>query len=135
MRPLRRSKGNYGFAGEEFVQIVTDMGREAVRTIQEGILNELIDDSKMQKQATALSIILTADRIATERIFKDKQYISITDAKNVLVDRSELSDNDRAYRFICDKVEMNPARFDDETNCEKWGCAGWRLCVFLYPGI
>lgn len=114
-------KGNYGFAGEEFVQIVTDMGREAVRTIQEGILNELIDDSKMQKQATALSIILTADRIATERIFKDKQYISITDAKNVLVDRSELSDNDRAYRFICDKVEMNPARFDDETNCEKWG--------------
>lgn len=114
-------KANYGFTGKEFVQVVSDMGKDAVREIQEGILRQLADDSKMQKQAMALSIILTADKIATERIFMDRQYISLSDAKNVLVDRSELSDSERAYRFICDKVEMNPARFDAETNCEKWG--------------
>lgn len=114
-------KANYGFAGKEFVQIVSDMGKDAVREIQEGILQQLMDDNKMQKQAMALSIVLTADKIATECIFGDGQYISMDDARNVLADRSELSDGERAYRYICDKVGMNPSRFDDTANCEKWG--------------
>lgn len=39
----------------------------------------------------------------------------------MLVDRNELSDNERCYRFILDKVNMNEHRFDATTKCEKWG--------------
>ena len=66
----------------------------------------------MQKQSLSLSIILTADKLATDYLFKDAQYISLEEAKEVLIDRNELSDNERCYQFVLDKVAMNPARFD-----------------------
>ena len=114
-------KNNYGFAGRDFVDIVQNMEKEEVRDIQRSFLDQLADDEKMQKQSISLSIILTADKIATERIFQDGQYISINEAKECLVDRNEISDNERCYRYLVDKINMNPQRFDLDTKIEKWG--------------
>lgn len=114
-------KQNYGFAGKDFVEVVKAMGADAIREIQKDFQQKLFDDEKMQKQSISLSIILTADKIATDTLFKDGQYISIDEAKKVLIDRNELSDNERCYRYILDKVSMNGTRFDADTACEKWG--------------
>lgn len=114
-------KQNYGFAGKDFVEVIKAMGADAVREIQKDFQQQLFDDEKMQKQSISLSIILTADKIATDMIFKDGQYISIDEAKKVLIDRNELSDNERCYRYILDKISMNGTRFDADTACEKWG--------------
>jgi putative DNA primase/helicase len=114
-------KQNYGFAGKDFVEVIKVMGADAVREIQKNFQQQLFDDEKMQKQRISLSIILTADKIATETLFKDGQYISIDEAKKVLIDRNELSDNERCYQYILDKVAMNGTRFDADTACEKWG--------------
>lgn len=114
-------KKNYGFAGKEFVEIIRGMTVDELREIQREIQSELMSDSKMEKQAISLSVVLMADKIATERLFKDGQYISISDAKEAMVDRSELSDNERCYQYLLGKVAMNPSRFDEDTNCEKWG--------------
>ena len=54
------------------------------------------------------------------------------EAKKTLVDRNEVSDTARCYRFIIDKVGLNPQRFDDETKCEKWGVVR-RDCVLFLP--
>ena len=98
------------------------MGIETIREIQQEFAKRLADDEKMQKQSLSLSIVLTADKIATDYLFKDGAYISLEEAKEVLVDRNELSDNERCYQFILDKVAMNPARFDSQNeNVEKWG--------------
>lgn len=114
-------KKNYGFAGKLFVEIVRKLGTEEIKEIQKDFQKELFDSDKMQKQAIALSIILTADKIATDYIFKDGQYISLEEGKKVLVDRAALSDNERCYQYILDKVSMNGQRFDMSTGCEKWG--------------
>lgn len=114
-------KRNYGFAGKDFVEVIKAMGADAVREIQKDFQQQLFDDEKMQKQSISLSIILTADKIATDTLFKDGQYISIDEAKKVLIDRNELSDNERCYRYILDKIAMNGTRFDADTACEKWG--------------
>lgn len=115
-------KRNYGHAGREFVDVLKDLGWEKVREIQQNFLWQLADDDKMQKQSLSLSIILTADKLATDYLFKDRQYISLEEAREVLVDRDELSDNERCYQYVLDKVAMNPARFDDKVeNVEKWG--------------
>lgn len=114
-------KQNYGFAGKDFVEVIKAMGADAVREIQKDFQQQLFDDEKMQKQSISLSIILTADKIVTDMLFKDGQYISIDEAKKVLIDRNELSDNERCYRYILDKVAMNGTRFDADTACEKWG--------------
>lgn len=97
------------------------MGADAAREIQKGFQQQLFDDEKMQKQSISLSIILAADKIATDTLFQDGQYISIDEAKKVLIDRNELSDNERCYRYILDKIAMNGTRFDADTACEKWG--------------
>lgn len=115
-------KHNYGHAGREFVDVLKELGWEKVREIQQDFLRQLADDDKMQKQSLSLSIILTADKLATDYLFKDRQYISLEEAREVLVDRDELSDNERCYQYVLDKVAMNPARFDDKVeNVEKWG--------------
>lgn len=114
-------KHNYGFAGKDFIDAVKAIGKEEIVRIQQEFLDRLYDDEKMQKQSMALSIILVADEIATDYIFNDGQYISIEDAKKALIDRNELSDNERCYRYVLDKIAMNGQRFDISTNCEKWG--------------
>lgn len=115
-------KSSYGHAGREFVDVIKELGTDRIREIQQDIQRRLADDEKMQKQSLSLSIILTADKLATDYLFKDGQYISLEESKEVLVDRDELSDNERCYQYVLDKVAMNPARFDDDNeNLEKWG--------------
>lgn len=115
-------KRNYGHAGREFIDAVKAAGWEKIREIQQTFLRQLADDEKMQKQSLSLSIILTADKLATDYLFKDGRSISLEEAREVLVDREELSDNERCYQYVLDKVAMNPARFDDKVeNVEKWG--------------
>lgn len=115
-------KRNYGHAGREFIEVIKELGTDKIREIQQEFAMQLASDEKMQKQSLSLSIVLTADKIATDYLFKDGQYISLEDAKEVLVDRNELSDNERCYQFILDKIAMNPARFDIQNeSVEKWG--------------
>lgn len=123
-------KKNYGHAGKEFVEIIKELGEDEIRSIQKEFQKQLLDTDKMQKQSISLSIVLTADKIATDYIFKDGQYISVEEAKKVLIDRNELSDNERCYHFIQDKVAMNGHRFDAMTNCEKWGIVKNGYAIF-----
>ncbi len=49
-----------------------------------------------------------------------------------MVDRDELSDNERCYRYLMDKISMNAQRFDPLSNVEKWGVIEhWK--AYLYP--
>ena len=114
-------KANYGFAGRRFVEAVRNIGKEEVKRMYDEICQQLFQQDKMQKQAMSLACILLADKIATEHIFNDGEYISIEDAKKCLVDRTELSENERCYRYIIDKAAMNSQRFDSDANCEQWG--------------
>lgn len=114
-------KKNYGHAGKEFVQIVKDIGTEKLKEIQNDFQNKIYSDKSMQKQMISLSVVLTADKIATDHIFKDGNYIDLNDAKQILVNYDDLSDNERCYQYIVDKIAMNPQRFDSEVNCEQWG--------------
>lgn len=123
-------KKNYGHAGKEFVEIIKELGEDEIRSIQKEFQKQLLDMDKMQKQSISLSIVLTADKIATDYIFKDGQYISVEEAKKVLIDRNELSDNERCYHFIQDKVAMNGHRFDAMTSCEKWGIVENGYAIF-----
>lgn len=115
-------KNNYGFAGKEFIQIIKELGVEKVKQIQQEFINKLYDDEKMQKQSMSLSIILTADKIATDYLFQDKNYIQLEEARKVLIDRNELSDNERCYQYILGEIAVNRVKFDPAmTMNERWG--------------
>lgn len=115
-------KRNYGHAGKLFVETLKKLGNDRVNEIQKEIQGRLYSDEKMQKQSISLSIVLTADRIATDYIFRDRQYIGLEEAQEVLVDRNELSDNERCYQYILGEVAVNSAKFNPIVDTvETWG--------------
>lgn len=123
-------KRNYGFAGKRFIEIIKAMGIDSIKDIYQDFCKQLFDTDKMQKQSMSLAVVLTADKIATEHIFKDKCYISLDEAKETLVDRNMLSDNERCYQYLLDKVAMNSVRFDGTTGIEKWGIVKDNVAYF-----
>lgn len=128
-------KRNYGFAGYDFIQVIKSIGRDEVCRIQKEFQDRLFNTDKMEKQSLSLSIVLAADKIATDYLFRDGAYISIKEAQEVLVDREELSDNERCYQYILSEVEINAAKFEAfSQTAEKWGGmeAGY---VFIYTNI
>ena len=123
---------NYGHAGKEFVDLIKTLGVPRIRAMQKEILEELADDEKMQKQSLSMSIILTADKLATDFLFQDGQYITLEEAREILTDRNEISDNERCYEYLMDKISMNPARFENTVeSLEKWGMLSNGYAVFF----
>lgn len=125
-------KMNYGFAGRRFVEEVKKI--ENLKERYDAICKKLFSTEKMQKQSMSLACILLADQIATETIFKDDCAITIEEAMNVLVDRSELSEGERCYQFILDQIAMNSFRFEKECNTERWGIVEDGYAI-IYPTV
>ncbi|MCD8207434.1 MAG: DUF927 domain-containing protein [Bacteroidales bacterium] len=128
-------KQNYGFAGKEFIQVVKNLGWEKIREIEHKYQEKLESDDKMQKQAISAAIILTADQIATDYLFQDGVYITVDEAKELLVDKSALSDNERAYRIIMDRVAMNEDRFSDDSRLPRWGVITGGYVIFIQSAL
>ena len=125
-------KKNYGFAGKRFVQIIKSMDINELREMQQDIQRKIFSIDKMQKQSISMSILLLADRIATDHIFYDGKYISIDEAESVLVDRNEVSEHERCYHYLLDKINMNRQRLDGTAATEQWGIIEDGYAI-LYP--
>ena len=125
-------KKNYGFAGKRFVQIIKKMDIDELRNMQQDIQRQIFSIDKMQKQSISMSILLLADRIATGHIFYDEEYISVEEAERVLVDRNEVSEHERCYHYLLDKINMNRQRFDVTATTEQWGLISEGYAV-MYP--
>ena len=129
-------KSNFGHAGPVFVNAVCEIGKDKLKQMYDGYFADISKLEQMQKQSISLAVIMLADEIAEKYIFKDGVRITLDEAKKILTDKNEVSDGQRAYDFICEKVEMNEQRFNSEVNCEHWGMieeAKDRRIVWLYP--
>lgn len=122
---------NYGFAGEKFIDAVKDLGFEEIRRLQEEFLAqinaraEFLGVQKEEKQTIPLSVILTADKVATDYIFKDGHYIDLNRCVDALKNKGDVSENRRAYDFIMSEVAVNMNKFTPdefgEYRGECWG--------------
>ena len=59
----------------------------------------------------AASLILTADFLINEHIFKDGQCISFEDLQQFLSDKDEVSAEKRAYEWIWGWIVQNRSKF------------------------
>ena len=114
-------KKHYGLAGKRFIEVLKGICIDDLHSMQKEFQKKLYDDEAMQKQSLSLAILLTADKIATDYLFRDGRYITLAEAKTVLINKNDLSDNERCYRYLQDKIAMNNQRFDIDTKVEKWG--------------
>lgn len=76
---------NYGFAGPEFVKHLMEDGvQERVQKLQEAMQDTLKTGDTMDKQTASAALILAADRLAEEWIFKMEFFFSRKTSQNTL---------------------------------------------------
>src|SRR5574344_1143848 len=123
---------NYGFAGRMFIDVIKDVGIDDITAMQQDYLAQIealadqIGAKKEEKQIIPLSVLLTADRLATDYIFKDDIYLDLNEMIGFMKNQGEVSENERAYEFIMSEISININRFKPnvmgEYQGEVWGC-------------
>ncbi|WP_313132611.1 hypothetical protein [Anaerocolumna sp.] len=109
--------------------------------MQQDFLNRINDRAKElavekeEKQTLPMSILLTADKIATDYIFEDGEYLDFNTCVDLLKNKGEVSENERAYDFIMGEVAVNMNKFKPdnygEYKGEIWGCIEDEFVIIL----
>lgn len=103
---------NYGFAGRDFVeQLLAPGSMDRARALYTSALADLNGGKTTDKQAMAAAMIVAADQLATEWIFRDGQALAAADLLDFLASRSAVSLGVRGYEYMCDWVGQNANRF------------------------
>lgn len=99
---------NYGFAGKEFVkELYRGINIDIAQDIYDNFFKQLCESESTEKQAMAAACILTADKLATDWIFKDGQNLTVEEIGHFLVTKDEVNVGKRGYAYICDWVAQN----------------------------
>jgi uncharacterized protein (DUF927 family) len=114
-------KNNYGFAGQVFIKKIREMEVGELQKRYEKISKEMLKVDTDSKQALSASVLLLADELATEWIFKDGHGLKFNEVSEVLKSKASSSVGDRAYLFLCDWVVINDNRFRINENGENYG--------------
>lgn len=120
---LRVIRDHYGWAGKAFVESLREDGNmEEAKAAYQIFYNEVVKSEATEKQAMAGALLLTADYLATEWLFKDGRALKFQEISPYLQKKKEVDVNERAYSYLCEAVASNAARFTDKDNLgEIWG--------------
>lgn len=107
-------KQNYGFAGKKFVEALSEDIFSEAQQSYERYFKELSSGTTTEKQAMAASMILTADELADNFIFKTGKHLTVSQISEFLKSKASVSVGERGYAYMCDWVAMNTNRFKSE---------------------
>lgn len=139
-------RGNYGFAGPRFVEAVRRIGTEALKDMRKRIHEEIAKEAStrgrrpQEKQMLSLSIVILADRLATDLIFKDGVQLDAGRLVGYLKDMDEVSEEQRAYETLMGLVSVNAMKFEPNLQ-ERYSGQIWgkidegRGLVHVYPAV
>ena len=112
MRISASLKKHYGYAGRAFVSGLSGEGvLDQARYLYQEVFRALSENDTTEKQAMAAAVILTADALATQWIFKDETPLTVSEISEFLQSKAAVSAGERGYRYMCDWVAQNVNRF------------------------
>ena len=130
---------NYGFAGRDFIDVLDDIGLDAVNPIMtkyfEAIKESAAknDTEKEDKQIVPMALILAADELTEKYLFKDGVRLDVDECTDYLKNKGEVDENERIYTYLMEQIQINnrcfldPDEDDDDddslhrTPYENWG--------------
>ena len=120
------AKANYGWAGRRFIGAMQQPGMiQKARELQRMYAATLSSGSDLhEKQVLSASILLTADALADQVLFRDGLALTADEIRPCLVTRDMVDPNVRCYAWLRGFIASNPARFktwNDGNNGELWG--------------
>lgn len=139
-------KENFGFAGRMFIDAVKRIGYDSIRAMQKDYQKQIIEEAdrqgsrKEEKQVIPLSVILTADKIATDEIFHDGIYLDLPMLTAQLKDCDEVSEGKRGYDYILSFVQEHYSQFTTDSYEHYSGSEyGWMEAgsdyVYIVPNV
>lgn len=110
-------RANFGFAGRDFIQVIEKLGFAELTSIMNKHYKAIVEMAKEQgcekedKQIMPMALILTADEIIEEHLFKDGIRLDLETCCKFLKNKGEVSEHKRAYEYLKDYVVTNPQYF------------------------
>lgn len=115
-------KRNFGHAGRLFVEMLMLEGFERASELQKKYVLELSQNEATEKQSISASVILAADRLATEWIFRDGRELTIDDIKPYLSTKKDVSNEEHAFEYLLETIAANSNRFRTDSEYDAiWG--------------
>lgn len=109
-------KNNYGTAGEKYID---SLSAYDIKAEFKAIFNELNTTASTEKQIMSLTLMLLADKIASEQIYGTNP-LKVEDVQELLKLGSEIDISERAYNYVNDLVSINAINFSDNSIIN-WG--------------
>lgn len=112
-------QNNYGHCGRDFVEKVKELGQQKVMERNKKNLERARklakENGREGRQATSIAILLTADEIATEFLFKDGQTFSDEELLDIMVKPDEADQYMRFYYTVIERCISSPGKIEGFT--------------------
>lgn len=132
---VKTIEANYGFAGKDFIAALEKLPPDAVNNIMTKYYDLLKQNAadrgieKEDKQIIPMALILAADELTEEYLFKDGVRLDIDECSAYLKNKGEVDENERVYRYLIEQVAIHDRNFredenendDDRPAFENWG--------------
>lgn len=124
-------KLHYGYAGKIFIEKLCGEGeQDRARSLYEKNYTDCIQSDTTEKQAMAAALILTADVLATEWLFRDGRALTAEELGRFLKEKNEVSASERGYEYMCGWVSANAAQFSEQIeHGERYGVIDGRTAI------
>ena len=112
---------NYGFAGKMFIDYIKTLDRDLLIKKYNQYLQQFIKTGGTGKQSMAGAMLMLADELANDCIFKDNIKLTLDDFNGIILSESEVSRAERYHDMIFDWVASNLRHFNGAENVDQWG--------------
>ncbi|WP_346961118.1 bifunctional DNA primase/polymerase [Faecalicatena contorta] len=121
---------NNGLAGRKFIEYIKKIDTVSLISRHKELCRKLSEMSKSTgKQAQALACIVLADQLAQECIFKDEAPLELEAVAELLRDEEEVSQAERAYKFVVNWIAENENFFNITFGNRLWGKVADSHCL------
>lgn len=135
------ARTHYGIAGRTFIQHLQTFGAasdddetipaaQVVQKIYKEYFNKILAAvDTTDKQAGAMAMILTADRLVSDLFWRGERELTIDDIKEYLCTTKDADVSERAYQFVVNAIAENAANFENDAK-QRWGkLSGEYACI------
>lgn len=114
-------RNNYGHAGKIFIDYIKTIDKELLIKKYNDYLDMFLKTGGTGKQSMSGAMLMLADELANDCIFKDNLKLTIDDFKGIILNESEVSRSERYHDMIFDWVASNARHFNGTENADQWG--------------
>ena len=114
-------RNNYGFAGKIFIDYIKTLNKEELIKKYNQYLQQFIKTGGTGKQSMAGAMLMLADELANDCIFKDNLKLTINDFAGIILSEDEVSRAERYHDMLFDWIAEKMRHFDGSENVDQWG--------------